>query len=437
MTTFKEIVHDKDIIKAIDHLGFETPTEIQAETIPLGIEGADIIGQAKTGSGKTFAFGIAMVHHMQSSQFPQVIVIAPTRELTQQISIELRKILKFKKINVATVYGGVSINPQIDELEAGAEIVVGTPGRLLDHLERGTLKTENVRCLVLDEADRMLDMGFIEDIESIINSLPDNRQMLLFSATMPDEIKKLAQRHLNEPHHIKTSTHVEQEVLPQFYYVVPHNKKFSLLMHLLESEILEKAIIFCATRRTAEIVAKNLKRYDSRAEELHGGMTQARRNSVMQNFRKGKIRALVATDVAARGLDIQEVSHVINYDVPQNPEDYIHRIGRTARAGKKGKAITLLEDRDFDAFQDVLNIVPQQPEKFESGDFKNYGFRIDSDNRGGPGRGGPGRGRPGTGGPRRESSRSYGGNRGGSSPRRTSSSSSKPQKGWKQSMRRR
>ncbi|MBR9700988.1 DEAD/DEAH box helicase [Candidatus Woesearchaeota archaeon] len=428
MTTFKDIVTDEFIQKAIDNLGFTKPTPIQAECIPPGLEGKDLIGQAKTGSGKTFAFGIPILHILNEGAGLQAIILAPTRELCVQISEELKKLAKYTKARIATVYGGVSINPQIREL-ISADICVATPGRFLDHLERNTIHVDKVKNFILDEADRMLDMGFIDDIERIIQALPRERQTWLFSATMPQQIKEMSRHYLYEPVHIKTSSHVEEELLPQYYYVTPHNRKFSLLVHIIETEKPDKTLIFCGTRRTAEAVARNMRRHDMRAEELHGGLSQAKREVVMDQFKKNKIHLLIATDVAARGLDISNISHVINYDVPQNPEDYIHRIGRTARAGKKGKAITILEERDFNEWQAILDIVPQQPDKMDTPEHRNVGFRRHEDQgygRGPPNRGpgGPRRGPP-RGGPRKSSPRTQ------SRAKKRESGS-----GWKQSMRR-
>lgn len=462
MTTFHDIIHDEDILKAIDKLGFTEPTPIQEETIPLGLEGHDIIGQAKTGSGKTFAFGVPIMHELDASlKEVQALIIAPTRELTQQIAIEMKKLTVFKKARICTVYGGVGINPQIHELET-AQIVVATPGRLLDHLQRGTIDPSHVKTFIMDEADRMFDMGFIEDIETIIRSLPEDRQMLLFSATMPDPIKRLAERHLHGAKHVKTSSHVEEEYLPQYYYVIDQREKFSLLLHLIKEERPERAIIFCGTRMNAEAVARNLKRHDIRADDLHGGLSQAKRNVTMTKFREGKTHLLIATDVAARGLDIQDVSHVINYDVPRNPEDYIHRIGRTARAGKSGKAITLLVQRDFEFFQMILDIVQTPPEQLDTPRFKTVGFRkhqqgddgYQGDRRRQQGRGSYGDRRSGGRDGRRSGGRdsgprkSFGGGRqrgkddGGSAPLYNKEVRVRPQKkesgegGWKQSMRR-
>jgi ATP-dependent RNA helicase DeaD len=378
MTAFRDIVTDSYILQAIDDLGFTEPTEIQALTIPLGLEGKDLIGQAKTGSGKTFAFGIPIMHTLKPEYYVQALILAPTRELCQQISVELKKLTKHKKAKIAAVYGGVSINPQIDQLQ-DAQIVVGTPGRILDHLERGTLDPTRVRTLVLDEADRMFDMGFIDDMERIIQALPEERQTLLFSATMPEQIKSLTHRYQRDPVHIKTITHVEEHLLPQFYYVVEHNQKFSLLVHLIQQEKTSKGIIFCATRHIADVVAKNLQRHRINAEAIHGGLSQAKRDNVIADFKTGKVQLLIATDVAARGLDIKSVSHVFNYDVPKNPEDYIHRIGRTARAGESGKAITLLENRDFEFFQEVLNLPNVNPTELTAENVKIVGFRKHDD----------------------------------------------------------
>ena len=371
---FSDIIHDTTILHALHDLGFTTPTEIQEQTIPPALEGKDLIGQAKTGSGKTFAFGIPLFHKLTSMHHAQALILAPTRELCQQIATEIGKLAKHKKAKIAAIYGGVSINPQISDIRS-AQIVVGTPGRILDHLERGTLHTEHVHFFVLDEADRMFDMGFIEDVERIASTLPKDRQTLLFSATMPEAVKILTKKYQNNPEHIKTKTHVEEELLPQYYYVVEHNKKFSLLMHLIEQESSERSIIFCATRDIADIVARNLQRHRIDAAAIHGGLSQAKRDHIMSEFKKGKTRILVATDVAARGLDIKDVTHVFNYNVPKNPEDYIHRIGRTARAGKTGKAITLLEDRDFEFFSMILELPNVNPVELKAENVKEIGFR--------------------------------------------------------------
>lgn len=409
MVTFQEIVKDDYIIRAINDLGFKEPTEIQAKTIPPALEGKDLIGQAKTGSGKTFAFGIPIIHKLKQEHKVQALILAPTRELCQQISVELKKLTKYKKAKIVSVYGGVSINPQIDALY-DAQIVVGTPGRILDHLERDTLRVDAIHTLVLDEADRMFDMGFIEDMERIIQALPKQRQTLLFSATMPEEIKRLTHKYQHEPVHIKAISHVEEALLPQFYYVTEHNRKFSLLVHLITEEKPQLGIIFCATRHIADVVARNLQRNQINAQAIHGGLSQAKRDKVIGDFKAGKTHLLIATDVAARGLDIKNVSHVFNYDVPKNPDDYVHRIGRTARAGQSGKAITLLENRDFEFFQAVLQLPNVNPVELKAENVKNIGFRK-HDDRSGEFNGFRGRrdGRPQHSGPRRFGERKHSG----------------------------
>jgi ATP-dependent RNA helicase DeaD len=420
MTTFRDIVTDDTVLRALDDMKFDTPTEIQEAVLPHALEGKDIIGQAKTGSGKTFAFGIPILHVLSEVREPQALILAPTRELCQQITVEMKKLSKHHHAKVVAIYGGVSINPQIDDLSRGMQIVVGTPGRVLDHLERGTLETSHIRTLVLDEADRMLDMGFIDDVQRILHAVPDSRQTMLFSATIPDVIKELARRYMLEPEYIRTQTHVDEEFLPQYYVVVEHNRKFSLLLHMIKEEKPTLGIIFCATRTIAEMVARNLQRHHVVAESLHGGHSQAKRDNVMNGFRDGKVHILIATDVASRGLDIKNVSHIFNYDVPKNSEDYIHRIGRTARAGEHGKAITLLESRDYEFFNAVLELPNVHATELKIEDFQNVGFRKYEEygeERGGYGsRGGYGGERRG---PRREGSGYGGGQRRSSSGERS------------------
>lgn len=371
--TFEKIIHDKDLLQAIADLGFTDPTDIQEQTIPLTLEGKDVIGQAKTGSGKTLAFSAPILHGLSPEKQVQALVICPTRELSVQVTKEMKRISARKRARIASVYGGVGLQPQIHALQT-AQIVVGTPGRLLDHLGRGTLDLSRLRFLVLDEADRMLDMGFIDDIQKIIDHTPGERQTLLFSATMPDEIKRLAVKYMTDPSHVRTSTHVKEELLPQFFYVVPGRKKFSLLVHLINEERPDKGLIFCATRRTVDYVSRNLEKQGVKAASIHGGLSQAKRESILEQFRRGKVHVLIATDLAARGLHIQDITHVFNYDVPKEAENYIHRIGRTARAGKAGKAITLLEDRDYQHFQKVLDITHTEPKQLETPDVKQVGF---------------------------------------------------------------
>jgi ATP-dependent RNA helicase DeaD len=278
--------------------------------------------------------------------------LTPTRELAEQVAKALKKFSKYKPLEITAVYGGLSINPQISEL-GDADIVVGTPGRILDHLERRTIDLSNIKTLVLDEADRMLDMGFIKDVEMIIRQCPKKRQTLLFSATIYSEIAHLAKRYMNEPYEVSAEAYVDPKKLTQIYYDVPDNLKFSLLVHLLKNERAGLVMVFCNTRTNTDFVAKNLKYSGVEALAVHGGFSQEKRNRIMRQFHSAEVYVLVCTDVAARGLDIKDVSHVYNYDIPKDSREYIHRIGRTARAGKEGKAISIVASRDYENFSRV------------------------------------------------------------------------------------
>jgi len=355
MTTFNDIMPGSRLLKAIHELGFTEPTEIQAQTIPPALRGQDLIGQAKTGSGKTLVFGVAILEGLTHEHRPQALILAPTRELCQQIATELGKLARHSSVRVAAVYGGVSMKPQSDALR-DSQIVVATPGRLLDHLERGTFRTESVHFLVFDEADRMFDMGFIKDMERIVKQLPRKRQTMLFSATMPEAIKRLTAQYQHSPVHIKTRTHVEEHLLPQFFYRVEPADKFSLLVHLLKRERSNLAMVFCQTKHGAKALARNLQKQGLDVDAMHGNLSQAQRDRVIKEFKEGKIRFLVATDVAARGLDVKHVTHIFNYNVPDVALDYIHRIGRTARAGASGKAITFVEPGDSYSWRDILRL---------------------------------------------------------------------------------
>jgi len=289
--------------------------------------------------------------------------LVPTRELAEQVFRAIRHFSKYKPLNIVSVYGGLSINPQIDKLR-DADIVIGTPGRILDHLSRDTLKTDNVKILVLDEADRMLDMGFINDVEKIIRDCPVKRQTLLFSATIDADICYLANKYLKNPVEASAESYVDPKKLTQIYYDVPDNLKFSLLVHLLKNEKSDLVMVFCNTRRNTDFVVKNLRASKINALAVHGGFSQEKRNRTMKDFREENIQVLVCTDVAARGLDIKSVSHVYNYDIPKDSKEYIHRIGRTARAGEEGKAISILASRDYENFREILrryeNITPEK-----------------------------------------------------------------------------
>src|SRR3989344_3956088 len=346
---FKALGLNEDILKALEEKGFSQPTEVQIKAIPLILAGKDVIAGAATGSGKTLAFGSGIIQSCEGTGVIQSLVLVPTRELAEQVSQTLKSFSKHKCLRITEVYGGVSINPQIDKLRR-AEVVVGTPGRILDHLQRETINLSKVKILVLDEADRMLDMGFIRDVKKIIGQCPRERQTLLFSATISADVQKLSGAYMHDPQEVDCESLVDPKKLTQFYYDVPDNMKFSLLVHLLKQERVGLAMVFCNTQRNTDFVARNLQASGINAMAIHGGHSQDKRKMTMEKFHSKDVDVLVCTDVAARGLDIKGVSHVYNYDVPKEPNQYIHRIGRTARAGAEGKAVTVLGSRDYDNF---------------------------------------------------------------------------------------
>ncbi|MDA8104100.1 MAG: DEAD/DEAH box helicase, partial [Nitrospiraceae bacterium] len=340
------------VIRAISEMGFEEPTPIQKLAIPPALEGRDIIGQAQTGTGKTASFGIPIIEKIFSGKKPQALIIEPTRELALQVSGELASLSKVKKCSIVTVYGGASIVEQMKALRHGTNIVVGTPGRIIDHLTRGTMSVANVSTVVLDEADEMLDMGFIADIERILEMTPESRQTMLYSATMPPEILKISKRYMRDP--VKIAINVKDIVAPkikQVFYEVLERDKPEVLRRLLDVESPELTLIFCHTKREVDDVAARLQKLGYNAGALHGDFTQAHREDMMTKFRGGKIDILVATDVAGRGIDVENISHVINYSIPQDPEGYIHRIGRTGRAGRAGIAVTFVTPREYRQLQ--------------------------------------------------------------------------------------
>jgi len=290
-----------------------------------------------------------------------------------QISKEFEKFSRYKRLHIATVYGGVGMQPQIDAIEI-AEILVGTPGRILDHIGRGTLDLSKIKYAVLDEADKMVDMGFIDDVTRILSKTPGHKQMLLFGATIGDEVERLKHQHMHDPITVKTQLRVEKDLLKQFYYNVQPNEKFSLLIHLLKGKEFTKTLIFCSARSTVEMVTRNLRRQGLKAEMVHGKLSQNRRQQGIDEFNEGKIPLLVASAVAARGLQIEDVTHIINYDLSQDAEEYIHRIGRTARAGESGIAVTLLCKKDFDAFDQILRRFSVTIEELPKGDFPRVAF---------------------------------------------------------------
>ncbi len=350
-----EIMLKPEFEKVVVDLGFTEFTEIQQQCIPKIQEGRDIIGLAHTGSGKTAAFGFPALEKVIPGKGIQVLVIVPTRELSNQVTKEFHKFTKYKRMHIAEIHGGVSINPQFDNLRR-ADVIVGTPGRLLDHLSRRTLHLDKVKVLVLDEADKMLEMGFIEDVHKIISQVPKTSQTLLFSATMSSEIMNLTKRYMKNPEHVKVQAYLDKGKIVQEYYDIDRQKKFSLLVHLLKHEQHEGLVLlFCGKRHIVDSVNKNLNRLGVKSHALHGGMTQNRRKEVMDAFRNDHVDVLVASDVAARGIDIKNITLVINYDMPKTSEEYIHRIGRTARAGSEGKVISLLAADDYDNFRRVLS----------------------------------------------------------------------------------
>lgn len=346
--SFEELGLSPSIVQAITELGYEEPTSIQARTIARLLEGVDVIAQAQTGTGKTAAFALPIIERLDPTlRTPQALVMTPTRELAIQVAEAFHSYGKHNHISILPVYGGQPIERQLRALDRGVQVVVGTPGRILDHIGRGTLNLERVRIVVLDEADEMLDMGFVEDIEAILAETPPERQTALFSATMPAPIAELARKYMRSPERITVAA--EQMTVPQIrqvYYEVGARDKFEVLARILDFEMPTSAIIFCRTKSEVDALGERLIARAFPAETLHGDLSQVQRDRVMSRFRSGQVELLVATDVAARGLDIDHISHVINYDIPLDPEVYVHRIGRTGRAGRTGAAITLVTPRE-------------------------------------------------------------------------------------------
>lgn len=382
----KGITLKPEFEKAIFELGFSEFTEIQEKCIPLIQQGRDVIGLSYTGSGKTAAFGFPALEKVTPGEGIQLLVVVPTRELCDQVAKELRKFTKYRKTFVVEIYGGVSLGPQFNYLKQ-ADVVVGTPGRLLDHLARGSLKLDTVKILVLDEADKMFEMGFIDDIKRIISRVPKNSQRLLFGATMPPGIMNIAKNYMNNPEKVRMQSYVDEAKLIQHYYDVETHNKFSLLVHIIKTNPKGLIIIFCGTRHTVDLVDKNLNRQNIKSEALHGGLTQSRRNQIMEEFRDGELDVLVASDVAARGLDIKNIGLIINYNLPKTSREYIHRIGRTARAGEEGQVISLLSSEDHINFRHILEDRSLLVDKMKTPDFERVEFIMP------PRRSGPFRGR--------------------------------------------
>lgn len=350
LNTFTEFGLEPKVLQAVTELGFEEATPIQSKSIPLAMQGRDLIGQAQTGTGKTAAFGLPLINKIAKEEEKIVaLIMTPTRELAIQVAEEIGKLSRFKGIRSLPIYGGQDIVRQIRALKKKPQIIIGTPGRLLDHINRKTIKLEDVQTVVLDEADEMLDMGFMEDIQSILKQVPEERQTMLFSATMPANIRKLADQFLKNPEHVSViPKQVSAPLIDQAYIEVHERQKFDALSRLLDMESPDLAIVFGRTKRRVDELAEALQKRGYSADGLHGDLSQNQRDNVMRKFRDGSIDVLVATDVAARGLDVSGVTHVVNFDLPQDPESYVHRIGRTGRAGKEGAAWSFVTPREID-----------------------------------------------------------------------------------------
>ncbi|MFN0072179.1 MAG: DEAD/DEAH box helicase [Chloroflexota bacterium] len=347
---FKDLGLSEPTLRALADMEFEESTPIQAQAIPLLMAGRDLVAQALTGTGKTAAFGVPIVERVDpTKRVPQAIVLTPTRELAVQVTDQIGKMGRLRGVTAVPIYGGQPIGRQLQTLHRGVHVIVATPGRLLDHMRRGSVDLTSVSMIVLDEADQMLDMGFIEDIEFVLAALPEGRVTALFSATMPDPIATLAKKHMRDPESIKLSRPRGLTVpeIDQVYYMVPFPRKQDALCRVLDARQPVRTMVFCATKRMVDEVVEGLQARGYLADGLHGDHTQATREKVLRTFRSGRIEVLVATDVAARGLDVPEVSHVVNFDIPPDPEYYVHRIGRTGRLGRSGEAITFVNPRQM------------------------------------------------------------------------------------------
>ena len=363
---FKELGLCPQLLSAIDELGYEEATPIQIKAIPPILEGRDMVGSAQTGTGKTAAFALPTLHRLKSHGNCRALALAPTRELAIQIEENFRKYGKFLDLKLALLYGGVKYGKQLEELKSNPDIVIATPGRLIDHIQQGNLSLKNIEILILDEVDRMLDMGFVEDVTKIIQKTPQSRQTLLFSATIPDAVIRLSKWALNNPAEAKIDIKISAaETVSHALYPVPAIQKFDLLIALLKKIDFENLIIFFQTRRGTDKISRWLTEHGQDVRVLHSDLKQRDRISALQDFKDGKVKILSATDVASRGLDISNVTHVINYDVPQHSEDYVHRIGRTGRARTEGEAFTLCKPEEIPLVESVEKLLGNPlPRKF-------------------------------------------------------------------------
>ncbi|MDG6996186.1 MAG: DEAD/DEAH box helicase [Nitrososphaerota archaeon] len=357
--SFETLQLRPEIIRSLTEIGYKSMFPIQAGAIPPLLDGKDVIGQAHTGSGKTAAYALPILQRVDGNKpYVQALIVVPTRELALQVTDEFNKLSRYLNIRAYSIYGGQAITPQIERLHKKTpQVVVATPGRLIDHMERGTIDLQDVRVVVLDEADRMLDMGFIEDVDYIMRELPNDSQTALFSATMPQEIMRLSNKYMNKPVNVLIdSDELSVEEIDQQYAIVDERSKFAALVEYIRKNGISSGIIFCSTKIRTQKLSERLQAAGFRAAPIHGDLSQNRREQAMQSFRKGHVELLVATDVAARGIDVPAVGHVINYEVPQDPLTYFHRIGRTARAGKSGKAISLVSNGEYPDFSRIVGM---------------------------------------------------------------------------------
>jgi ATP-dependent RNA helicase DeaD len=355
-TTFQELGVSPGIIKALEENGFETPFPIQRATIPLVLKGVDVIGQAHTGTGKTAAFALPILTKIKTKPNGpiQALILVPTRELAMQVANEFNKFAKYTGIRTIAIYGGQSIGVQFKQLRRGVQIVVATPGRLIDHVKQDSIRLDDVKFVVLDEADRMLDMGFIDDIKFILFYISQERQTCLFSATMPPEIMRVAQEYMHDAKEVMLNQELSLDTIEQCYLIIPEKEKFKHLCNIIKKREKKQTIIFAATKKRTQRLANELKQEGFRTITIHGDLSQGERDNAMHKFKKGIVDILVATDIAARGIDVPAVGHIINYDIPFEPLMYFHRIGRTARAGATGKAISLVAQDRVDDFYKIL-----------------------------------------------------------------------------------
>ena len=416
---FRDLGLSAELLRAVETKGYDEATPIQQQAIPLVLDGKDVLAGAQTGTGKTAGFTLPLLQLLQEShtegqkRHPRVLVLTPTRELAAQVHESVRDYGQYLPFRSAVIFGGVSINPQKQKLIRGVDIVVATPGRLLDHLGQRSIDLSKVEILVLDEADRMLDMGFIRDIRKILNVIPKRRQTLLFSATFSQDIKKLASEFLRQPSEIQvTPENTATELVSQIVYPVDKKRKRELLSHKIGEEDWQQVLVFTRTKHSANKLAEQLGKDGISSAAIHGNKSQGARTSALANFKAGSVRVLVATDIAARGIDIQKLPHVVNFELPNVPEDYVHRIGRTARAGREGNAISLVCVDELKLLRDIERLLGKDIEKINIPGYdvdpsikaepilngRNGGGRNNSGNRGsrsrGNGRGAPGGGKP-------------------------------------------